>query len=189
MIRWLPLLMLVLVAAWSQSLMAQDRSGSEIVFSISGADSNFSELDSSQNRKIFYPGIRTGFPYFFGFRYEWILKRDADFMPVYLLTGDISATLGFGISLAAERRVGTSQYYVGCGYAFTVIIIPASGSASVDVAIGGAFGLHSALITIGKRTSYQKEKIFNYSVGVLVTPLSSDHFILFPLLTISVTGD
>jgi hypothetical protein len=181
--------MFIVVASSPRSLLAQDLSGSEVMFSVQGADSNFSELGSSQNRKVFYPGIRTGIPYFFGFRYEWILKRDADFMPVYILTGDISATLGFGVSLGMERRLGSSQYFVGFGYTSTVVIIPASGSAGADVALGGALGLHSAFVTIGKRTSYQKEKVFNYSIGVLVTPLSFDHFIVFPLLTISITGD
>jgi len=170
--------MLFLVATSPQSLLAQNQTGSEIALSMHGLDSNFSELDSSKNRKVFYPGMRTGIPYFFGFRYEWILKRDADLMPVYLLTGDISATLGYGISLALERRIGHTSFYAGCGYNFTQILIPWS-----------AIGLHSMLLTIGQRSSYQKQKVFNYSIGVLMTPLSFDHYFVFPLLSISVAGN
>ncbi|MBC8485288.1 MAG: hypothetical protein H8D45_04525 [Bacteroidetes bacterium] len=141
--------------------------------------------DSTDQIKNLCAGYRIGIPFIVGIRCEYALRRNNDMMPIYLLTGDISLTLGYAVSLALERRIGHSPFYTGFGYNFTKVAIFASGG---DVVVGGVNSIHSILVTIGLRTSYRKENSLNLSLGGLITPQLFPDYPFFPVFHISIVG-
>ena len=121
-------------------------------------------------------GYRIGLPFLVGLHFEYTLMRDDDMMPIYLLTGDISLTLGYAASLALERRIAHSPFYLGCGYNY------------MRYMFYGKYDIHSLLSIFSLRTSYKKENSFNLSLGALITPKSLSDIYLIPMLHISMVG-
>lgn len=176
-------LLILAVSLCTSSARSESRQNDSLFHNL--AESETGEADSNQSPNKFYAGYKTGLPFFAGVRLEYLLKRSSDMMPTYLIAGDISLTWGFGASLALERRIGHSRFYTGCGYNYTRVILFVSGG---DVVVGGASNVHSILLTIGLRTSYQNGNSFNIALGGLITPSIFEDLPVFPVLHLSMIG-
>ena len=131
----------------------------------------------------FYSGISAGAPFLIGLKFEYILNRNDDTLPSYIITSDIGVTCGYAASIAIEKRLGRSSFYAGCGYNFTRI---AFGVSAGDLGAGVNANLHSALITIGYRSPYRKSLIKNMSFGLLLNPSEIKELPVVPVLKFSI---
>ena len=121
----------------------------------------------------FSGGLRIGAPFLAGIRLEYAIRSAEDFMPIYAVTGDISLTLGYSVSIMTERRVMHSPCYIGIGYNYWRFMFY------------GTHDIHSIETRFGLRTSYKKQNSLNLMIGGLVIPVAINHYYLFPCVHIS----
>jgi len=132
--------------------------------------------------RILHIGVSAGFPYIFGLKFESILNRCEDKMPSLLITSDLGMTLGWYGSLILEKRLGHSPFYLGGGYNFTLITFGYGGGEVAGIA---KEPVHSLLLAISARSSYQKHVSIGASLGLLFNPSISDWLPVLPALKLS----
>ena len=133
-------------------------------FAVSVALNNDRFTKDDNKSRVVYLGISSGFPYFFGIKFEHLLKRSADMMPSYLLATDFGATFGLYATIKLEKRLGNTPIYLGGGYNCTVI---PSGVAAVTTAALRPETVHAFVLSLLTHSSYQKHISFSTSFEVI----------------------
>ena len=152
-------------------------------------------IEGHRERKKFYLGLSTGFPFLFGINAEHLLKISNDRMPLYLVTTNLGVKYygsyapkileeryGFYASATLETRLGNSHFYAGCGYNYSLF---AFGFQVGDMGVGGDVGIHSVIFSCSARSSYMNHISVRGSLGFLVNLSILDELPIFPFVRIS----